>query len=145
KPTRSYAERPTASTSPAAATHASAGSRGRSRRSRSRTPCAPSTSRKRSPIARRTSSRMSELALAVFASETGTHLVRPPRGQRWQSFLRSFDERAYFERLAACGHRFLARSSPDFPPLLRAIHDPPAGLFLRGEGEPELLARAAVA
>jgi len=88
---------------------------------------------------------MSELALAVFASETGTHLVRPPRGERWRSFLRSFDERAYFERLAACGHRFLARSSPDFPPLLRAIHDPPAGLFLRGEGEPGLLARAAVA
>ena len=88
---------------------------------------------------------MSELALAVFASETGTHLIRPPRGQRWRAFERRFDERAYLERLAAGGHRFLPRSSPDFPPLLRAIHDPPAGLFLRGVGQPEALAQPAVA
>ena len=87
---------------------------------------------------------MSELALAVFASETGTHLVRPPRGEGWRAFERRFDERAYHERLAAAGHRFVARSAPEFPPLLRAIHDPPAGLFLRGAGEPELLARPAV-
>ena len=88
---------------------------------------------------------MSELALAAFASETGTHLIRPPRGERWRAFERRFDERAYLERLAAAGHRFLPRSAPDFPPLLRAIHDPPAGLFLRGAAEPELLARPAVA
>lgn len=88
---------------------------------------------------------MSELALAVFASETGTHLVRPPRGERWRSFGRRFDERAYLERLAANGHRFLPRSSPDFPPLLRAIHDPAAGLFLRGGAEPEMLSRPGVA
>jgi DNA processing protein len=88
---------------------------------------------------------MSELALAVFASERGTHLVRPPTGRRWRSFERRFDERAYLERLMEGGHRFLARSSPGFPPLLRAIHDPPAGLFLRGESEPEVLARPAVA
>ena len=31
------------------------------------------------------------------------------------------------------------------PPLLRAIHDPPPGLFLRGEGDVELLSRPAVA
>lgn len=88
---------------------------------------------------------MSELALAVFASETGTHFVRPPRGERWRSFERRFDERAYLERLAARGHRFLARSAREFPRLLRAIHDPPAGLFLRGEAAPELLSRPAVA
>ncbi|HEY3462595.1 MAG TPA: DNA-processing protein DprA [Gaiellaceae bacterium] len=88
---------------------------------------------------------MSELALAVFASETGTHLVRPPRGERWRSFERRFDERAHLERLAAAGHRFLPRSSPDFPPLLRAIHDPPAGVFLRGGAEPEVLSRPSVA
>jgi DNA processing protein len=51
----------------------------------------------------------------------------------------------YFERLAAGGHRFLPRSSLEFPPLLRAIHDPPAGLFLRGEGEPAILSEPAVA
>jgi DNA processing protein len=88
---------------------------------------------------------VSELAVAVFASETGTHLIRPPRGERWRSFQRSFDERVYLERLAAGGHRFLPQSSPEFPHLLRSIHDPPAGLFLRGAGEPELLARPAVA
>jgi DNA processing protein len=88
---------------------------------------------------------MSELALAVFASETGTHLIRPPRGERWRTFERRFDERAYLERLAAGGHRFLARSAPDFPRLLRAIHDPPAGLFLRGRSETEILSRPAVA
>ena len=84
-------------------------------------------------------------ALAVYASETGTHLIRPPRGERWRGFERRFDERAYREQLAAGGHRFLPRSAPDFPPLLRAIHDPPAGLFLRGVAKPELLAQPAVA
>jgi DNA processing protein len=88
---------------------------------------------------------VSELALAVFASETGTHLIRPPCGERWRAFVRRFDERAYLERLAAGGQRFLPRSAPEFPSLLRAIHDPPAGLFLRGRSEPEILSRPAVA
>ena len=76
---------------------------------------------------------MSELALAVFASETGTHLVRPPDTARWRTYLRAFDTNAYLEKLAARGYGFIARSSADFPPLLRAIHDPPAGLFVRGK------------
>jgi len=88
---------------------------------------------------------MSELALAVYASETGTHLVHPPHGDRWRAFERRFDERAYLAQLQAEGHRFLPRSSPDFPLLLREIHDPPAGLFLRGHAESEILSRAAVA
>jgi DNA processing protein len=88
---------------------------------------------------------VSELALAVFASETGTHHVRPPRGDRWRSFERRFDERKYLESLAAAGYGFLSRSARAFPPLLRAIHDPPAGLFLRGEAEPPVLSRPAVA
>jgi DNA processing protein len=88
---------------------------------------------------------MSELALAVFASETGSHLIRPPRGERWRAFERRFDERAYLEKLAADGYRFLSRSTLGFPPLLRAIHDPPAGIFLRGGSEPEVLSRPAVA
>jgi DNA processing protein len=33
----------------------------------------------------------------------------------------------------------------ELPPLLRAIHDPPARLYLRGAGEPDLLARPTVA
>lgn len=88
---------------------------------------------------------MNDLALAVFASETGTHLVRPPDGIRWVSHLRRFDEQAYRERLVATGFRFLPRSSATFPQLLGSIHDPPPGLFLRGTAEPELLSRLAVA
>ena len=44
---------------------------------------------------------MSDLALAVFASETGTHLVRPPSGARWAEFRRRFGEQAYLADLAA--------------------------------------------
>jgi DNA processing protein len=88
---------------------------------------------------------MTELALAVFASETGTHLLRPPLNRRWSSHLRTFDAKAYEQRLAARGFRFLSRTAAEFPPLLRAIHDPPLGLFLRGSGDVSLLSRAAVA
>jgi DNA processing protein len=88
---------------------------------------------------------MNELALAVFASETGTHLIRPPVGSRWAAHLRAFDAAAYEQRLAANGYCFLARSVPAFPPLLRAIHDPPPGLFVRGEADSALLSRPAVA
>jgi DNA processing protein len=88
---------------------------------------------------------MSDLALALHAAETGTHLVRPPHGGRWVRYVRRFDERRARECLAAAGFRFLGRSERAFPPLLGAIHDPPPGLFLRGEAEPDLLGRPAVA
>ena len=38
---------------------------------------------------------MSELALAVYASETGTHLVRAPSDRRYLAHVRSFDARVY--------------------------------------------------
>ncbi|HVM57770.1 MAG TPA: DNA-processing protein DprA [Gaiellaceae bacterium] len=88
---------------------------------------------------------MSELALAVYGSETGTHVLRPPSDRRWSAHLRGFDAGAYERRLAERGFRFLARSSAEFPPLLRAIHDPPPGLFARGGSAFELLRRPAVA
>ncbi len=88
---------------------------------------------------------MSELALAVFASETGAHLLRPPRDARWRAHLRAFDGAAYERRLAERGLGFLARSAASFPPLLCSIHDPPVGLFVRGGAAPELLSRPAVA
>jgi DNA processing protein len=88
---------------------------------------------------------MSDLALAVFASETGTHLIRPPASARWSAHLRSFDDVAYEQRLAQSGFRFVARSSACFPRLLRAVHDPPPGLFVRGDADLELLSRPAVA
>lgn len=39
----------------------------------------------------------------------------------------------------------VARSDARFPPRLKAIFDPPPALYLRGTGDPELLARRAVA
>ena len=41
--------------------------------------------------------------------------------------------------------RRLRRRDSAFPPLLGAIHDPPPQLYVRGDGELEVLARAAVA
>lgn len=82
---------------------------------------------------------MSDLAVVAFAAETGSHLLRAPREQRFARFAATFDERAYRERLAANGFRWLARDDPAFPARLRAIHDPPLGLFLRGNGRVELL------
>jgi len=86
---------------------------------------------------------MTELALAAFAAATGAHVVGERPG--FARFRRRFDAAAYEARLRALGVRFLARSDSAFPPLLRAIHDPPPGLFLRGDAPVELLARPAVA
>jgi DNA processing protein len=45
----------------------------------------------------------------------------------------------------SAGFRILHRADPSFPPLLRAIHDPPAELYLRGAAAADLLARPAAA
>ncbi len=88
---------------------------------------------------------MKELALASFAAANDAHLVGEPRSARFAAFKAGFDARAELERLHALGFRFLGRSDRGFPPLLRAIHDPPPGLFLRGNAEATLLALPAVA
>jgi DNA processing protein len=88
---------------------------------------------------------VNELALASFAAANDAHLVGEPRSARFASFKAGFDGRAELERLARLGFRFLARSDPGFPQPLRAIHDPPPGLFVRGDEETALLVRPAVA
>jgi DNA processing protein len=88
---------------------------------------------------------VNELAVAAFAARAEAHVVSEPRSARFAAFVRGFDGRAYRDWLERAGVRWLARSDRDFPPLLRAIHDPPVGLFLRGEGSQELLSRPAVA
>ncbi len=88
---------------------------------------------------------MSELAISAYAAATGSHVLERPRNSRFAAFLRGFDERRERERLAALGVRYLGRSDAAFPPLLRAIHDPPPGLYVRGCAELDLLARSAVA
>ena len=84
---------------------------------------------------------MNELALAVFASETGGHLLRAPDTARWRHHLRAFDAPAYERALAQRGFRFTS----ELPPLLASIHDPPVGLFVRGDAPLELLEHPAVA
>jgi DNA processing protein len=88
---------------------------------------------------------LNPLAVAVFAAQTNSHLVREPRDRRFERFRASFDERAYRAELAERGIRFLGRGDAGFPRSLAAIFDPPPGLFLRGRAEPDLLERAAVA
>jgi DNA processing protein len=86
-----------------------------------------------------------ELALAAFAAERGIHPRTEARTARFAAFANRFDARAYVEALERRGFRWLGRSDRRFPPLLRAISDSPSGLFLRGDTEPALLSRPAVA
>jgi DNA processing protein len=74
---------------------------------------------------------VSDLALAAFAATTGEHVVDVPRSGRFETFVRTFDEGRYRSGLAADGYSWTGRSEPGYPTKLRAIHDPPAGLFLR--------------
>lgn len=87
---------------------------------------------------------MTELAIAAFAAESGEHVIRQPKDARFRRFAERFDERAYRQRLAAAGIRWIARSDPAFPGSLASIFDPPAGLFVRGEASLDLLERPAV-
>ena len=82
---------------------------------------------------------MTELALAAYAAETGSHVVTAPRDARFRAFARRFNEADFLAGVTEAGVKWLAKSDPDFPPLLRSIHDPPPGLFLRGAATPELL------
>jgi DNA processing protein len=88
---------------------------------------------------------VSDLALAAFAAETGTHVVEEPRERRFARFRRDFDEQRFLGALAARRVRFVGRSEGAYPRLLRELHDPPPGLFLRGSGDAALLGRSAVA
>ena len=86
-----------------------------------------------------------DLVLSTYASATGTHVVRRPSDGRFHAFLEQFDPTAERVRLASAGVRYVGRSEPAFPDLLRAIHDPPPGLYIRGRGTVEVLARPCVA
>jgi DNA processing protein len=88
---------------------------------------------------------MSDLAVSTFAGAVGAHLVDCPRSERFASFLERFDEGAERSRLADLGIRYVGRSEAGFPELLRAVHDPPPGLYLRDDGDAELLSRPGVA
>ena len=89
---------------------------------------------------------MNELALAAFAAARDMHAAdRESRSTAFASFERAFDRGAYLRTLGERGLRWLGRSDAAFPQRLRAIHDPPPGLFLRGIANPGLLSNRAVA
>ena len=88
---------------------------------------------------------MSELAVAVFAASTDTHLVHEPHSARFERFRRTFDESGFSARLEERGVRWVARSDRRFPPRLGSTHDPPPGLFVRGDAPLDLLDRPCVA
>jgi DNA processing protein len=88
---------------------------------------------------------MSELAVAAFAAETGAHLLDEPRSLRFQRFRSAFDETAFLHDLGRRGFRWVPRRHPHFPARLRAIHDPPLGLFVRGDAPLSLLDRPCIA
>ena len=88
---------------------------------------------------------MTELAVAAFAAETGSHVLAEPRSARFARFVREFDESAYLVAIESRGIRWLPRSAASFPRGLAAIFDPPVGLFVRGEEDVALLERPAVA
>ncbi|HSS81665.1 MAG TPA: DNA-processing protein DprA [Gaiellaceae bacterium] len=88
---------------------------------------------------------MSDLVLAAFAAATGAHVVEEPRARRFERFRRGFDEAAFRATLTARNLRFVGRGETEYPALLRELHDPPPGLFLRGSGGFEVLAERGVA
>lgn len=54
-----------------------------------------------------------------------------------QYFARELDPERIAGDARACGARFLPWGSPEYPQQLRTIHDPPAGLFVRGGSLPD--------
>jgi DNA processing protein len=88
---------------------------------------------------------VSDLAVAAFAAASDAHLLDAPRTRRFELFVRAFDEEAFRRDLDARGLRWVARSDGAFPSLLRSIHDPPPGLFVRGDCDLELLEQPSVA
>ena len=89
---------------------------------------------------------MSDLALAAFAAARDEHAAdRLTRSRRFDAFCASFDADTYRSELSRHGIRWIGRHDPEFPSRLRSIHDPPPGLFVRGEASTQLLGRASVA
>jgi DNA processing protein len=78
---------------------------------------------------------VNSLAVAVFAAETGEHLLEEPKSRRFERFRQTFDEDAYRRRLAADGITWVGREDTDYPQRLLTIHDPPVGVFVRGDGD----------
>ena len=78
---------------------------------------------------------MSRLAVAMFAAAIDSHLLDEPRSARFERFSAELDEPSVLADLQRRGIRWVACDAPGFPARLRKIHDPPAGLFIRGAAD----------
>jgi DNA processing protein len=88
---------------------------------------------------------VSELAVALFAASTDTHLLAEPRTARFERFRATLDEPTFLAGLERQGIRWVARCDRAFPARLRTIHDPPPGLFVRGAADLAVLDAPCVA
>jgi DNA processing protein len=89
------------------------------------------------------------LGLLALSHPTATACLRAVRGgtagsQADRGRARSLDAGEAAARVRACGARLVAVGDPDYPPELLALHDPPAGLFVRGRDLCELAPRVAI-
>jgi DNA processing protein len=85
------------------------------------------------------------LARAAFGAEHRSDTRSGVRDAEFAAYVRAFDTARYLRALRRRGLRWLDATDASFPRLLAAIHDPPPGLFLRGNAPQEILARPAVA
>jgi predicted Rossmann fold nucleotide-binding protein DprA/Smf involved in DNA uptake len=88
---------------------------------------------------------MSELAVALFAASTDSHLLVKPRSETFERFRAELDEPSVLADLERRGVRWVPQGDPAYPARLRAIHDPPPGLFARGAADLTLLDAPCVA
>jgi DNA processing protein len=88
---------------------------------------------------------VSELAVAMFAASTDSHLLAEPRSARFERFRAELDEPTVLADLERRGIGWLARCDRRFPARLRRIHDPPLGLFVRGSADLAILESPCVA
>jgi len=58
---------------------------------------------------------MSELAVALFAASTDSHLLDEPRSARFERFRAELDERTVLADLGRRGIRWVARGAPGYP------------------------------
>jgi DNA processing protein len=97
-------------------------------------------------LASLTPSRLGRLAVSHPTAAACLHAVRRGAGgsQADRDRARSMDSAEAADRVRACGARLVAVGDPDYPPELLDLHDPPAGLFVKGRDLCELAPRVAI-
>jgi DNA processing protein len=97
-------------------------------------------------LASLTPARLGLLALSHPTASASLHAARGGAAvsQADRDRARSVDPAEAAGRVSACGARLVAMGDPDYPPELLDLHDPPAGLFVKGGDLCELAPRVAI-